>query len=155
MGTRAGTLSLCVALAAVAIAPACSHITKHPVAEVPIDQFQGTPVTAVPEAVATVAIQPDPPPVPVPTTSAAASASPASSKPAAPLQTVDSPEDKVQAAAQALKTGKRADLLASRKALMADVGTPNGTPGEARMLRAVCTKLNDKACIARANLYIK
>jgi hypothetical protein len=156
MGTRAGTLSLCVALAAVAIAPACSHITKLPVAEVPIDQFQGTPVTAVPETVASVAIiQPDPPPVPAPTSTAAASASPASSKPAAPLQTLDSPEDKVQAAVQAMKTGKRADLLASRKALMADVGTPNGTPGEARMLRAVCTKLNDKACIARANLYIK
>jgi hypothetical protein len=156
MGTRAGTLSLCVALAAVAIAPACTHITRLPVTEVPIDQFQATPVTAVPETVATVAIiQPDPPPVPAPGGTTAASATPASSKPAAPPPTVDSPEDKVQAAALALKTGKRADLLSSRKALMADVGTPNGTPGEARMLRAVCAKLNDKPCIAKATANIK
>ena len=157
MGTRAGTLSLCMALAAVALAPACAHITKLPVAEVPIDQFQATPVAAVPEPVATVTpiIQPDPPPVPTDTPPAGTSKSAASSKPAAPLQTLDSPEEKVQAAVTALKTGKRADLLASRKALMVDVGTPNGTPGEARMLRAVCTKLSDKPCVAKATLYIK
>jgi hypothetical protein len=165
MGTGAGIPSLCMALAAVTLSVACSHITKLPVTEVPIDQFQATPVGAPSDTptAPTPVVEPDP------TTAAPTTEAPPPSAAAAPkapagaasgtapesIEPADPAEDKIRAATKLMKTGKRADLLAARKLLVADVGSGNGSQGEARLLRTVCTKLGDKPCVAKATSYIK
>lgn len=156
MGTRACTLSR-FAVLVVALAPACAHLTKLPVAEVPIDQFQATPVgsTEVAAAVPPVVAEPEPAvSAPVTSTTPRPGAKPAASVPA-PIEPQDPAQDKIDAAKKLMATGKHADLLSARKLLVEDVGSGHGTPGEARMLRTVCNKLGDKPCVAKASTYIK
>jgi hypothetical protein len=163
MGTRAGTLSLCLVIVAVAFASACDHLTKLPVAEVPIDQFEGTPPPTPAGAPTTVpVVEADAPPLPPPAPSTNATTSAATTKAAGassggpvPIEPPDPAEDKIQAAKKLMARGTKPDLLQARKILVADVGSGNGTPGEARVLRQVCVKLNDKPCIAKATTYIK
>jgi hypothetical protein len=159
MGTGAGTLSLCVAIAVMA----CGHLDRVPVVEVPIDQFQAAPAPSTPAASPTLTPLIDDTP-PAATTTAASTTTPsaAPSKPGAapsaapaPIEPPDPAQDKIDQAKKLVATGKKADLEKAKRLLLADVGPGNGTPGEAKMLKTVCTKLADKACIAKANSYIK
>ena len=72
-----------------------------------------------------------------------------------PIETADPAQDKIDAAKKLMSTGRHADLLAAKKLLVADVGSGNGTVGEAKLLKQVCTKLADRACVAKASSYIK
>jgi len=162
MGIRAGALSSSFGFGAALLAAACSsHLTKLPVTEIPIDQFEGTPVATAPADVpsAVPVVEPEPPPSAATTTpSAPVVAAPASHGPVAPPASVDpsqTPEENVDAAIKLMKTGKRADVVAARKLLYNDVASGSCTQGEARMLRTVCLKLNDKPCVAKAVSAIK
>jgi hypothetical protein len=154
MGTRAGTLSLCVAIAA---AMACGHLDRVPVVEVPIDQFQAAPAGSVTAASPTLApIIDDTPPAATTTAASAttpstAPAKPGGAPPPAAIEAPDPAQDKIDQAKKLMATGKPADLLKAKRLLIADVGSGTGTPGEVKMLKVVCTKLADKACLAKAN----
>jgi hypothetical protein len=168
MGSSLGALGVQTVLACALAGVACSHITKVPVTEIPIASFQS------PEPAATaLAPAPDKPPIidetlaPATTTSAAAAtaAAPtgAGAKPQAAPQPVQpppadsggGPEDRVQTASKLVKTGKHGDLVKARALLGSSVFAGSGTADEARMLRLVCTKLGDKACVQKSLPYIK
>jgi len=147
---------LWVTAAALPLAGACTHLTKIPVQEVPIDQFQATPAE-VPAASAGVPPIVDEGPTAATTTAAATTtggAKPAGSAPTA-IEPPDPAQERIDAAMKLARSGKKADLQMARKMLIVDVGSGNGTPGEARALKQICTKLGDKACVAKASSYIK
>jgi hypothetical protein len=171
MGIRAGALLPSLGLLAALSAAACeSHLAKLPVTEIPIEQFEGTPVSAplgeaapvtpivvdgepaAPPASAAAANVTAPSAAPVP--AAAVSKAPAGPPPSA-VEPSATPEEKVDAAIKLMKTGKKADVLAARKVLYNDVASGSCTQGEAKMLRTVCLKLKDQACVLKAVSNIK
>jgi hypothetical protein len=168
MGTTMGALSLATVLAGAFLASACSgHLNKVPVQEVPISSFDSPapiPIATSEEASRPPIIDmgvPTPPTTPAAGGAAAAGGATAatgggaSSSAGGDEVPADSSDPKIQAAAKLMRSGKRNDLMAARKLLAASVFASTGTPDQARLLRLACSKLGDKACVARCAAYIK
>jgi hypothetical protein len=165
MGTTnrpGGAISL-AAFTITALVVACTHLHKVPIQEVPIDSFVAGPG---PSAVASAGYASDDAGRPViidegPTssipvaTAAGSGAQAAAGKGPEPAATADTTDDTLQAASKLIKTGKKNDLLSARKLLAPAVFGGNGTADEARLLRLVCSKLADKACVAKSAQYAK
>ncbi len=175
MGKRDGSLLHVAPLAAAILGIACTHVSKVPITEVPINQFEATapppastetigppPLideTAAPSAtsaspVVSAATSSATPSAPATATAGGAGGAAAPTNLTAPTAGAGTDADsKIQAATKLMKSGKRPDLLAARKILGADVFNQKGTADEARLLRLVCTKLGDKPCVATATQY--
>jgi hypothetical protein len=160
-----GDLSRVLLIVAAAVTAACSgHLTKLPVQEVPIESVQAPPTPLVDES-APAAEEPGGAGATsagsaTATTGAAASSRGPVALPAVASATDDSAganegDPKIAAAMKLMKTGKKTDLFAARRLLSATVLVGAGTPDQARLLRLICSKLNDKTCVAKCAAYIR
>jgi hypothetical protein len=170
MGTFVGAPLLVTLLTGAVLVTACGHITKYKIEEVPISSFSATapagPVAAT-DPSASVAVPPiidmGPGGAATPPAGSGATASAPAAAAGAPPQAIaggddvpgDQSDPKIAAATKLLKSGKRTDLAAARKLLSATVFAGTGTPDQARLLRLVCSKLGDKACVVRCTSFIR